>query len=307
MKRQVADRVFVVEQPVELCAGGDSPQRPELRHRCPAVDAVEPAAVPEFEVVLCEILRGALPHKYGICRGFALTAEGAAAGDDIIVFAQDRFPTLKLRRPEDYSRKEQIPIEAAYAYIEAKHTLVLEGNGPGSLAKACLQVAKVKELCSKRKSTELFMLDPYVSHETPITDNSQALHPTRNPMYGAVISRYVCRKKGTDALEDPEEINVVFKEILESSLNLTAMGKEFFPDLIVMGNSNLVLPATVIAGETHPLFFAQDRMSSLAVETVYGAAFGAGLCCLFFALDWVRLGKMPWQEILADAFDIKLL
>src|SRR5690348_3133356 len=81
----------------------------------------------EFEFVLLETLRPLLPWQYGVCRGHLITQSGKQAGDDIIIFDRLRFPTLQLRGSGSY-RKEHVPIEAAYAYIEAKHTLVLEGK-----------------------------------------------------------------------------------------------------------------------------------------------------------------------------------
>ena len=51
---------------------------------------------PEFEIALCKALRIILPAKFGICRGFAVTLDGDIAGDDIIIFDNERFPTLRL-------------------------------------------------------------------------------------------------------------------------------------------------------------------------------------------------------------------
>src|SRR5581483_5839792 len=70
----------------------------------------------EFEIALCRTLRNALPHRYGVCRGFVVNAEGDAAGDDIIIYDRARFPTLRALGDEDFSRLENIPIEAVYAY-----------------------------------------------------------------------------------------------------------------------------------------------------------------------------------------------
>ncbi|MCY7977718.1 hypothetical protein P8843_13890 [Bacillus inaquosorum] len=71
----------------------------------------------EFEVVICKALRKTLPNNYGICRGHVVSADSRKEGDDIIIFDQERFPTLRNNKKEDYSRKENIPIEAVYAYI----------------------------------------------------------------------------------------------------------------------------------------------------------------------------------------------
>ena len=82
----------------------------------------------EFEFALCDALRAILPERFGVCRGFIVASDGRSAGDDLIIFDRIRFPTLRLLRQDSFARKEQIPVEAVYAYIEAKHTLVLTGG-----------------------------------------------------------------------------------------------------------------------------------------------------------------------------------
>jgi hypothetical protein len=117
---------------------------------------------PEFEIAICNTLRSALPDKYGIARGYVVNAEGTRAGDDIVIFERSRFPTLALRGRDDYARKEFIPIEAVYAYIEAKHTLNLDGEDDQSLQRALDQVGEVKQLCSEREEiTSEGLLGPY--------------------------------------------------------------------------------------------------------------------------------------------------
>jgi hypothetical protein len=88
----------------------------------------------EFEIAICQILRSFLPEKFGICRGFVVAKNGDREGDDIIIFDQTRFPTLRLNERNELSRKEAIPIEAVYGYIEAKHRLDLSPD-PGSTCK----------------------------------------------------------------------------------------------------------------------------------------------------------------------------
>ncbi|MGD2182757.1 DUF6602 domain-containing protein [Lusitaniella coriacea] len=95
----------------------------------------------EFEIAICEILRSFLPIKYGICRGFVVSAEGCVAGDDIIIFDQERFPILRPNATKAFDKKEKIPIEAVYGYIEAKHTLDSQ-----SFDKSFKQKQKVKIL-----------------------------------------------------------------------------------------------------------------------------------------------------------------
>ena len=47
---------------------------------------------PELEIALCNVLRDALPQKYGICRGFAVDRSGNLFGDDIIITKEDGTP-----------------------------------------------------------------------------------------------------------------------------------------------------------------------------------------------------------------------
>jgi hypothetical protein len=156
---------------------------------------------PEFEVALCRLLRDALPQAYGVCRGYVVDAEGNKAGDDIIIWARDRFPTLRMTASEDYSRKENIPIEAVYAYIEAKHSLVLVGEGPSSLRHSCEQVATVKRLVSQREKRQLLDPDPYARSVIAPGDGSAPLHEVRNPVYGAVSLGYMM--VGAEGFEPP--------------------------------------------------------------------------------------------------------
>ena len=81
---------------------------------------------PEFEIAVCEVLRIALPDRFGVARGYVVSADGSFAGDDIIIYEKARFPTLGLRGKDSYLKKEYIPAEAVYCYIEAKHTLHIE-------------------------------------------------------------------------------------------------------------------------------------------------------------------------------------
>jgi hypothetical protein len=86
----------------------------------------------EFEVALCQVLRDILPRRASVCRGYVVAQDGTLAGDDIIVFDAARFPVLRALG-DDLSRKEKVPAEAVLAYIEAKHTLHVDGGGPQSL------------------------------------------------------------------------------------------------------------------------------------------------------------------------------
>ena len=261
----------------------------------------------EFEIAICQILRAALPQKYGICRGYVVSADGKKAGDDIIIYSRDRFPTLRFNVPDDYSLKEKIPIEAVYAYVEAKHTLVLTGTGPSSLDKACRQVASVKELVSKRKPRDLVTSDPYVTDELKaLPESSKPLHSIRNPIYGVVLSRYVRENGNGDRLQADETAAALRKHDPNGQSVFPEIPIHLFPDLIVAGDGVVILPCALVNGKNQPTFFNQSDTRSVAVEQVPNVAFGAAFCSLFFALDWIRLGRMPFPEIIGDALNLKV-
>ena len=183
--------------------------------------------------------------QYGICRGFVVNAAGEKAGDDIIVYDRMRFPTLRALEGEDYSRKEQVPIEAVYAYIEAKHTLQLQGDGDSSAEHAITQVCRVKTLCSQRESVD--------TGEAGKTELSDCWPAIRNPIYGAIISRQARLKKGAPVLVDAAAIR--------DALVGTTFPQAFPPDLIVAGRCNLCLP--VIPNAEGSVFRCQVHFSSL--------------------------------------------
>src|SRR5262249_21823428 len=75
---------------------------------------------PEFEIALCVALRAVLPSRFGVCRGWVVPGSGNPAGDDLVIYDRDRFSTLRMIEQDNFARKEEIPLEAVCAYIEAK-------------------------------------------------------------------------------------------------------------------------------------------------------------------------------------------
>jgi len=121
----------------------------------------------EYELVICEVLKRVLPKKFGVCRGFLVAKDGSKEGDDIIIFDRYRFPQIRLLDENDLGHKQEIPVEAAYAYIEAKNSL-----NPESIRKAMSQVSKIKKIVSKREKVDLKMaFNPYFPAN--ISDNIQ--------------------------------------------------------------------------------------------------------------------------------------
>lgn len=253
---------------------------------------------PEFEVALCKTLRRILPQKFGICRGFVVNARGDKQGDDIVIFDRMRFPTIRGIETDDFSRKEQIPIEAVYAYIEAKHALNIEGDDNSSLARAIRQVSQVKLLCIQRREVGLAEIAPYVAVNQDTFEPLSGWPDCRNPIYGAVVSRQVRLKQGGPILIDSDSIKAALSDLVVKC--------EIPPDLIVAGANNLLIPAlpTEQSGESHtpsPFLLNNRPESHMNPVTVDGIAFGAGLAFLLWALDWIQLGDMPWPQILRNA------
>jgi hypothetical protein len=254
---------------------------------------------PEFETALCRILRLMLPDRFGVCRGFLVNQLGDMAGDDIIIYESARFPTIGLRNKDDFSRKEQIPIEAAYAYIEAKHTLNIHGSDPQSLGKACEQVSAAKTLVSQRPSVDYKKLGPYMKLPPQMNLTSPDHYPEiQNPFFTLVISRNVRPTANTEYLNDGKEI---VGHLSKEKITTTER-----PDLIVLGNHVIILP--VIPFDTTNVgyvssFFIKGK-SDYHVVDASGIAYGVAVLSILSALDWINLGVLPWKETIGNALGV---
>lgn len=247
----------------------------------------------EFEIAVCEILSDFLPSKYGVCRGFVIDANGAAAGDDIIIFDQERFPTLRCGTNRAFDKKNKVPIEAVYAYIEAKNTLNAE-----NYEKAIKQVQAVKELCASREKVGIYQHDPYVSCNKRLPEPILHLPEYRNPVFGMVLSRHATGGDGKKASLGSSDVDTFLRERLKSMTF-----NPHLPDLIVAGPDNFLSPAhRKDDGENLPsLYYIPGITTGYQVLEKPGLAFGAALAQLAGAIDWVRLGSMPWHRIVNDA------
>ena len=238
---------------------------------------------PEFEVQICKMLRSFLPSKYGICRGFVVSKNGDKVGDDVIIFDQDKFPTLRLLPKDDFSLKEEIPIEAVYAYLEVKHNLTAE-----SLSKAIQQVIAVKRLVSRREKVNLYQHDQYITSDLRPPILLHHLPTYRNPIFCAVIGRF------SNSLDKSDEVN----DFLLSQLNYweKLSNYEFYPELIVGGANNIMCTSFEQESETKPTIFhlSEREKSGYQVLKKDGLAFAIFFTHLMAAIDFVRLGKMPW-------------
>jgi hypothetical protein len=243
---------------------------------------------PEFEIALCELLRQILPDKYGICRGFVVTENIQTEGDDIIIYDRDRFPTLRLFS-NSFDKKQQVPIEAVYCYIEVKHTLILQDSDSGqSLYKALSQVHKIKSL--PREKRPLFSID----HYTVLTDYMQTGRSDwpdfDNPIFGAIIARHVKvdTSSKTNGIIDPE----IFSKC-------KVPPNVVYPDLVVMGHEDLLFPGLSTQDKiTYASPFFIPGKSTMIHKKTKTSALSVGILMMLFALDNIKLGKMPYETMI---------
>jgi hypothetical protein len=252
----------------------------------------------EFEIALCRTLRQVLPQKLGICRGFVIDEFGETAGDDIVIYDRMRFPTVRSLDQDDFARKEKVPIEAVYAYIEAKHTLTVQGNGDSSLSHATQQAARVKRLCSKRQLVSFSELEDNVITNYVDSELKDGFPNYGNPMFAMVFSRNVRLSESSNVSTDPMAIH---EALVRDRIMATPSS-----DLIVAGLDNVILPC-IQRGETYIAaspFFVENESHLIAVK-VERVGFGVAVMCLLSALDFIHLGMMPWPRILADSMGKK--
>jgi len=229
----------------------------------------------EFEIACCHVIRAVLPTKYGVCRGHIVTHDDCQAGDDLIVYDREGTPTLRMLPQDDYARKEFIPVESVYSYIEVKSTLSLDKDG--TYAKALTQVAAVKSLPRRDRSHSELL--PGFEVDFPIKPGV-LVHPKRaNPMYGVIMSRNL--KLGDDGvapLESPFE------------------DPKLLPDLVVAGRDYIGVPV-VIEGDRAKLRVFRDTGDRLLVRRVPGRALAIGILVLLNSLYFIDLGVVNWREV----------
>jgi hypothetical protein len=256
---------------------------------------------PEFEIALCNVLASYLPTRFGVARGYVVSRSGEVAGDDIVVFERARFPTIAGRGRNEYLRKEFVPIEAAYAYIEAKHSIYLGGEGPQSLRHAVEQVSRVKALVSAREAVPFGQLAPYARAGAGLTASGPEYFPSlQNPFFGIVQARHVRLQTGGPVVSDAQEIH--------AALSGLSIAPPVAPDHLALGRSNIVIPVVPDPADASNLilrspFFIPSR-SIYTARVVPDLAFGISLVSLLQALDWIQLGVMPWHPIVVNALGI---
>lgn len=246
----------------------------------------------EFEIALCELLSKILPSKYGICRGFVVTEDEQFGGDDIIIYDKERFPTLRLLGKNKFEKKQDIPIEAVYAYIEAKHTLFLNEKKNGqSIYKAFEQVDKIKSLSRERRN--LLSIDPYTTFGNFFTATRNDWPEYTNPIFGCIISRFV---------KDTPKSEIITSNELFDSLKKAELPKNILhPDLIILGEHDMLLPLIPKGEEkfNYESPFLINK-SELIHKTTQTSSLAIGITMLLYALDTIKLGKMPFKRIIGE-------
>ncbi|WP_437651390.1 DUF6602 domain-containing protein [Sorangium sp. So ce362] len=224
----------------------------------------------EFEISLAEVLRQVLPERAGVCRGFVVSRDGQKAGDDIIIYDKSRFPTLRSLGGR-LERKERVPAEAVLAYIEAKYTLGIDGDGGQSLDKACRQLELVKRL--------------------PRFSGAGSL----SPWYTAIIAR---------GLRGDNSCAGGHAEQLAQRTDMLSLGLCAVPDVILAGQV-IALPAT-IARDANRITSVHIRQTKTAeTETVFvevpGHAFGIAVLHLLWSIGGADNVGMPWEDMIVEA------
>ncbi|CDF79298.1 conserved hypothetical protein [Formosa agariphila KMM 3901] len=247
----------------------------------------------EYEIAICELLREFLPTKYGVCRGFVVNKAGQKFGDDIIIYDQVSFPTLKSLNKNDWARKENIPIEAVYCYIEAKYSLDISENPNSNLSKALKQISDVKSLVNEREKYELNKYDPYHFIPKPLNPVF-GIPPYRNPIFSLIVSRYV--KNGDNRIENLETIKTLINKYVEK-YKVT----ENSPEGIVVGQDNYIFTAIKKYPNNNPTRFIIPYEENIYQSMQKDSnALAIALVHLYAGIDWIRLDKMPWEEIFND-------
>ena len=231
--------------------------------------------------------------------------DGNKAGDDIIIFDQQNFPTLRFLNKDNIFLKQQVPIEAVLAYIEVKNTL-----DDVSYLKAVKQVKDVKNLCYKR-SLKMYEWLPF--EEKKLFSNEYNTlgywEPTiKNPVYGMIFSRYSVDKDGKRITESSAKNNGKVYNFanftLEKYRDEIDDNSFLNPDSIIFGDSNVAIcsgkyidkKGNERLGITR--FYAGIKeQCQYQIKNQYGNSYGIALAHLMMALNFIKLIEMPWENI----------
>lgn len=245
----------------------------------------------EFEIALCKSLRTVLPNYYGVCRGSIFSIDGESVGDDIIIYDQFHFPTLRLLEDNTFAQKQQIPFEAVFAYIEAKNTLIVEGSGGNTIEKAWTQCQNVKKL--NRKEVKF---SKYSINNIPFLKPMPYWPTIGNPIYTAIFSRGIRMNSNDPILDSVTGSAKLFEKIL-------SLEQSKQPDLIIADYNSLFMPKVGTQVES-PFFTESSEYFNKITENF---AYGMGLSFMFYAYDNIRLGNLEWPRVISDGLDLTLI
>lgn len=92
---------------------------------------------------------------------------------------------------------------------------------------------------------------------------------------------------------------------------MTKENYQYFPELIIAGNNNFLSTAFKKDEVNKPTLFhlSERENSGYQVIKKESISFGIAFAHLFAAIDWIRLGKMPWENIINESkeFDRSML
>ncbi|WP_008311961.1 DUF6602 domain-containing protein [Leptolyngbya sp. PCC 6406] len=232
----------------------------------------------EFEVAMCHVLSEILPAKFGVCRGFVVSEDGSIAGDDIVIFDRLLCPTLRSNEGISYASKDQIPVEAVYAYIECKHSI----RSDDTFQKAVEQVRTVKSLVLARTP----LRNPNYAKEGPIYNGQVQDWPRvwprlRNQPFGVILSR---EWNGCELSE--------------------VVSDDHTPDLVILGADSVMTQYARLGpdGIKGSLFHDPRHFAKLQTEQVKGKAFGIGIVTLLQAIGWQCLLPIDWTGLIASEY-----
>jgi hypothetical protein len=255
----------------------------------------------EFEYAICDILQSLLPDNFGVARGFVVNQDGLKRGDDIIIYDRARFPTLRIHDRSQFHRLENIPIEAVYAYIEAKHTIEYkQDDKESSFSKAIKQASEAKELISKRASANILSFNPYFASVPFIhaeISESERLPNINNPAFSCIIARnFKYTPLDKNQVVDLNSLDFLLENILIPR-------SPVIPDLIVLNKDIVLYPQVYKDGEFKGGVLFNHDPKNLAYQVVIrpNIAYGIFVTHLLYAIDWIKLGRMPWDLIHFDA------
>ena len=192
----------------------------------------------------------------------------------------------------DRSRRSRCADPAVHDAPIPAFTMRRNPQNGQSLAKATRQIERVKAV--KR---------PAVSHDEAcgIGPNSglkanvdPGLPTIRNPYYAAIWARDL--KVKPKPKSEPGDPARAFLD----QLNVLKDEREELPDAIVAGSA-LALPIYA-SGTTRVLEPFECATTELVTLRNDSAPWGIALAHLLWAIEWVRLGNLPWSQMITEQF-----